>query len=151
MLNAWIGVPGIFGLTGILGLAALAVVRFRCPIRSAASHDRDIASGQLARGIADTQLLRLNYGTFALHAVLMALFTQIPFALRDNGLAGERHWIVYLPVLLVSLLLMLPFLPGRSTAPDAASCCSTRPSRRCSSHRSRWRSPSTRCSHWRSR
>ena len=68
--------------------------------------------------IADAQLLRLNFGTFALHAVLMALFTQVPFALRDNGLAADRHWIVYLPVLVISILVMCPFLrhvdrPGR--------------------------------------
>ena len=37
----------------------------------------------------DPQLLRLNYGIFALHAVLMALFTQVPFALRDNGPRGR--------------------------------------------------------------
>ena len=74
--------------------------------------------GQLRAALRDPQLLRLNYGTFALHAVLMALFTQIPFALRDNGIAPERHWVVYLPVLVLSVLLMLPFLrrvdqPGR--------------------------------------
>ncbi len=109
LLTAWIGVPGIFALTGILGLCALAVVRFVVPDPVTVSHEREIASGQIARVVTDGQLLRLNYGTFALHAVLMALFTQIPFALRDNGLPGERHWIIYLPVLLVSLLLMLPF------------------------------------------
>ena len=95
----------------------------RGPLRGARSRSRratgvDVAAGPARRVLADAQLLRLNYGTFALHAVLMALFTQVPFALRDNGLAAERHWIVYLPVLVVSILLMLPFLrhvdrPGR--------------------------------------
>ena len=74
-------------------------MRFAVPDPERAAHERAVAPGQLARVLRDPQLLRLNYGTFALHAVLMALFTQIPFALRDNGLAGERHWIVYLPVL----------------------------------------------------
>lgn len=118
VLKAWMGVPGIFALTGVLATAAIAMVRFAVPDPVHASHDRDVGPGQLGRAVADLQLLRLNYGTFALHAALMALFTQIPFALRDNGLAAERHWIVYLPVLLVSILLMLPFLrqvdrPGR--------------------------------------
>jgi MFS family permease len=118
LLKAWMGVPGIFALTGVLALGAIAVVHFLVPDPAAASHDREVAPGQLARVLADAQLLRLNYGTFALHAVLMALFAQIPFALRDNGLAGERHWIVYLPVLLASIVFLLPFLkqvdrPGR--------------------------------------
>jgi len=121
VLKAWIGVPGIFTLTGVLAVAAIVVVRFLVPNPDHASHERDVAPGQLARAFADAQLLRLNFGMFTLHAVLMALFTQIPFALRDNGLVVERHWIVYLPVLLVSILLMLPFVrqvdrPARAKA-----------------------------------
>jgi MFS family permease len=110
VLEAWMGVPGIFALTGTLALAAMVVVHFVVPDPVAASRDRRVTPRELARVLADPQLLRLNYRTFALHAVLMVLFTQIPFALRDNGLAGERHWIVYLPVLFFSIVLMLPFL-----------------------------------------
>ena len=40
--------------------------------------------------LADPQLLRLNYGIFALHAVLMALFIAVPFALRDSGARRRR-------------------------------------------------------------
>jgi MFS family permease len=118
VLKAWMGVPGIFALTGILALAAIAVVRYAVPDPDHASNDRSVARGQFAQVLMDMQLVRLNFGTFALHAVLMAMFTQIPFALRDNGLAAERHWVVYFPVLIVSILLMLPFIrqvdrPGR--------------------------------------
>ncbi len=110
VFTAWIGVPGIFVLTGALAIAAMAVVHFAVPTPSRVSQARETSPRQLARVLADPQLLRLNYGTFALHAVLMALFTQIPFALRDNGLPIERHWIVYAPVLVLSMLFMLPFL-----------------------------------------
>jgi MFS family permease len=110
VLKAWIGVPGIFALTGVLALGAIAVVYFAVPDPDGADATRSIAPGQLARVLADAQLLRLNFGMFALHAALMALFIEVPFALRDNGLVPDRHWIVYLPVLVVSILLMLPFL-----------------------------------------
>lgn len=110
VLKALIGVPGIFALTGVLALGAMAVVHFAIPDPAQASPDRSIGRGQFVHVFRDTQLLRLNYGTFALHAALMALFTQIPFALRDNGLAAERHWIVYLPVLVLSILVMIPFV-----------------------------------------
>ena len=110
VLTAWIGVPGIFLLTGALALASMAVVRYAIPDvpRPAGAHA--VPPGALARALRDGPLARLNYGVFALHAVLMALFVQVPFALRDNGLAADRHWLVYLPVLVVSVLLMLPFL-----------------------------------------
>ena len=110
MLKGWIGVPGIFVMTGLLALAAIAVVRFAVPLPVGRAEASAATPGQLRAALRDPQLLRLNYGTFALHAVLMALFTQVPYALRDNGLPAERHWVVYLPVLVVSILLVLPFL-----------------------------------------
>jgi MFS family permease len=110
VLKGSIGVPGIFAMTGALALAAIVVVRFAVPLPDGPARVCAAAGGQMRAALRDPQLLRLNYGTFALHAVLMALFTQVPFALRDNGLPAERHWIVYLPVLAVSILLMLPFL-----------------------------------------
>jgi MFS family permease len=112
LLEGSLGVPGIFWLTGILALSAIAVVHFAVPTPPPARPARDGGSAQLRGVLRNAQLLRLNYGTFALHAVLMALFTQVPFALRDHGLPVERHWVVYLPVLAASLLLMLPFLRG---------------------------------------
>ncbi len=110
VLKGSIGVPGIFVMTGLLALAAIAVVRFAVPMPEQQATASGAASGHLRAVLRDGQLLRLNYGTFALHAVLMALFTQVPFALRDNGMAAERHWVVYFPVLIVSIFLMLPFL-----------------------------------------
>lgn len=109
LLDGLMGVPGIFVLTGLLALAAIAVVRFAVPDPGHAAAPARVP-GALARAARDPQLLRLSYGTFTLHAVLMALFTQVPFALRDNGLAAAQHWWMYLPVLVVSIALMLPFL-----------------------------------------
>ena len=110
LLKAAIGVPGIFALTGFLAVGAIAVVRLAVPDPEPVVVASDSTREQLQRVLGNTQLLRLNYGTFALHAVLMALFTQIPFAIVDLGIAGDRHWIIYLPVLVLSILLMLPFL-----------------------------------------
>ena len=110
LLKAAIGVPGIFALTGILALGAMAVVRYAVPDPGGVRVEREAGVAQLRRVLADPQLLRLNYGTFALHAALMALFAQVPFALVDLGLTGERHWVVYLPVLLLSIVFMLPFI-----------------------------------------
>ena len=84
--------------------------------------------------LADPQLLRLNFGIFALHAMLMALFVQVPFALRDAGIAA------------VAALDGLPAGAGRVGRLDAAAvpAASTVPAaaRRCSPARSRRSSPS---------
>jgi MFS family permease len=104
-----IGVPGIFVMTGVLALAAIAVLKISVPEANAPAARADTrANWKLA--LADRELLRLNYGIFALHAGLLALFVQVPFMLRDNGVAPSRHWLVYLPVLAISVALMLPAL-----------------------------------------
>ena len=54
------------------------------------------------------ELLRLDFGVFALHAVLMALWLVVPLSLRKAGLAADSHWQVYFPVLLLSMVLIVP-------------------------------------------
>lgn len=109
-LDRMIGVPGIFGLTGVLALGAMGVVYGVVPGASAEAHHHEPRheAGEFWRVLKDPQLLRLNYGILALHAVLMALFITIPFSLRDAGLELAHHWKVYLPALLGSFALMLP-------------------------------------------
>lgn len=109
LLNAVIGVPGIFALTGVLAFGAIGVVRFGIPA-SAARPAGNAPRGGFARVLANRALLRLNYGIFALHALFMALFIEMPFALRDNGLPASRQWAVYLPVVVLSVALMWPFV-----------------------------------------
>src|SRR5690606_8302356 len=61
--------------------------------------------------LADRKLSGLYISIFILHMILMASFVVIPLTLRDfAGLASDLHWQIYLPVLIVSGLIMLPFL-----------------------------------------
>jgi len=112
-----IGVPGIFVMTGVLALTAIAVLKRAVPDPEAPPMRLD-TSALWKRALADRELLRLNYGIFALHAALLALFVQVPFMLRDGGIPPSRHWLVYLAVLVASVVLMWPALrqadrPGR--------------------------------------
>ena len=68
-----------------------------------ARRQRERLARSLAQSLRDPQLARLNYGIFALHAVLMALFIAVPFSLRDAGLPVDEHWKVDLPVMLGSV------------------------------------------------
>ncbi|HNQ05306.1 MAG TPA: MFS transporter [Thiobacillaceae bacterium] len=109
----WIGVPGMFALTGVLSLAAIPVLLYVTPRpgHSAFHSDAQASPARLGDVLRDTELLRLNWGIFALHAAQMAMFTVVPFALVQAGNLGvEHHWLVYLPVLLGSLLLMVPVI-----------------------------------------
>jgi predicted MFS family arabinose efflux permease len=107
-LNRLIGVPGIFLLTGVLALGAMLIVWRVVPDPQAPAAPARGTLAEFRALLVDGQLLRLNYGIFVLHAVLMAMFIAIPFALRDAGLPLEQHWHLYLPVMLLSFVLMLP-------------------------------------------
>ncbi|HEY8085955.1 MAG TPA: MFS transporter [Methylophilaceae bacterium] len=110
-LGQWIGLTGIFGLTGVLALMAMLVVRFVIP-DPAVSHfhsDAQASAGKLKEVLHNPQLLRLNFGIFALHAAQTAMFMVVPFALKKAGdLDVNHHWQVYLPIMLVSFVLMVP-------------------------------------------
>jgi len=107
-LDRMIGVPGIFALTGVLALVAIVVMWRYIPDAPAKPPAPGRALKDFWQVLMDPQLARLNWGIFALHAVLMAMFIVVPFSLRDAGLAVGEHWKVYLPVILGSFVLMLP-------------------------------------------
>lgn len=110
-LNHMVGVPGIFLLTGVLSIVAIGVVYRAVPdVPQGQRRPGYWPAGHFLRVLKDAQLLRLNYGMFVLHAVLMALFIAVPFSLRDTGLRLDRHWQVYLPVMLGSFALMVPII-----------------------------------------
>ena len=113
IVNSWIGVPGIFWLTSGLALGGVFFVKWVVPnpVRSSFHRDAMTAPALIRSVISNSQLLRLNVGVFILHFMLTATFVAVPWALRDYaGLPSAEHWEVYLPVMLVSLSVMVPFV-----------------------------------------
>ncbi len=110
VLNQWIGVPGIFAMTGVLALLAMIVVKkiIPDPQISRFHSDTEASAASFGSVLRDTQLLRLNYGIFALHATLMGLWLVVPLTLRQAGMEANDHWQIYLPVLLLSIVLIIP-------------------------------------------
>ncbi len=108
----WIGVPGMFAMTGGLALLAVLVIRFVTPNpgKTAFHSDAEANPARLGDVLRNNELLRLNWGIFSLHAAQMAMFMVVPFALVEGGLDAARHWQVYLPVLLASLILLVPVI-----------------------------------------
>jgi MFS family permease len=106
-LYAAIGMGGLFALTGILAIAAIGVVTWIVPAAPPRIEHDDPATAKTV--VFDPQLLRLNFGIFALHTVQMAMFVVVPVLLVERAqLPLPNHWWVYLPVVLVSFALMMP-------------------------------------------
>ena len=105
LLYASIGMSGMFLLVAALAVAAIAVVLFIVPPAPPRSPER----ASFFQVLRDPELMRMNFGVFALHAIQMSMFVVLPTVLVNaGGLAISEHWKLYLPVVLVSFVLMLP-------------------------------------------
>lgn len=111
LLGASIGMSGILMITSCLALLAMAILYLVTPdpeYRSPDNGDK-ISLSILSAIIKDRGLMQLNLGIFILHAVMASNFIIIPIALSDYaGLAPQHHWKVYLPVIIVSFILIAP-------------------------------------------
>ena len=100
VLAAWAGLPGLFGLTAVLALGGVAVMRWWVPAEP--SEQKDPGRRGLSWVLSNPSLLRLNVGVFVLHAVQMAMWVAIPGLLVSAGVVTAHHWWVYLPTVLLS-------------------------------------------------
>ncbi len=105
-----IDVPGIFVLTGALALLAVLFVAYLIPnpVITRFHSGSGASRKQFGEVLRNRDLLRLDFGIFSLHAILMSVFMQVPFVLKKNGLDVAHHWQVYLPVMLLAFVLMVP-------------------------------------------
>lgn len=113
LLNGWIGVPGIFTLTAVLAVGGIAVIVWLVPTPAVTRSHREAEAvpAQFGRVLRNPELLRLDFGILMLHTILTASFVVLPLILRDQaGVAASAHWKIYLPVLVCSVLAMLPLI-----------------------------------------
>jgi predicted MFS family arabinose efflux permease len=113
LLAESIGVRGIFWVIAGLAIVGMLLVLFAVPEIKNQQFQREAEAvpSQFMDVLKNTQLLRLDVGVFILHAILTAMFIVVPFLLRDQaGLDSLSHWEVYLPVMLLSFVLMVPLI-----------------------------------------
>lgn len=127
-----IGVPGIFLLTAVLCVLAIAAV-LMLPTAPVKRFEDFQARARLRDVFLHGQLMRLNLGIFSLHMAQMALFVVIPLRLVELDLAVAHHWTVYLPAVLVSLAFLMPVLK-HAEKKDAPRNCLLAPFAWCWSH-----------------
>src|SRR5580704_14034707 len=111
IIASFVGVGGIFWLMVGLALAGIAITEFIVPNppRMRVHRDAEAVPALIGAVLRDRELLRLDFGIFALHAMLTASFLVVPGLLCSTlGLPEHDQWMVYLPVLLASVAAMVP-------------------------------------------
>ncbi|WP_024299705.1 MFS transporter [Methylomicrobium lacus] len=112
LIASYIGIHGIFWLISALALVAILIILLLVPNpRQPKKHrEAEVVPGHFSDALTNVELLRLNYGIFILHLVMTASFVVVPLLMRDAGLIPAQHWMVYLPVFVLSLAFMIPFI-----------------------------------------
>jgi len=111
ILAHFIGVTGIFWVMVVLAVVGIAITIYVVPSppRLRRHRDAETVPSLVVAVLKNTELLRLDVGIFALHAMLTASFLVVPGLLRNTlNVSTQNDWMVYLPVLVTSVVVMLP-------------------------------------------
>ena len=109
LLYRWVGLSGVFYVMGALSLIAIWLLFAAVPKAPPPAHaEPPVRARDLPSLLMEAELVRLNVGIFVLHVSQMAMFVVVPPMLVEAGLALPLHWKFYLPVVLVSFVLMVP-------------------------------------------
>jgi MFS family permease len=99
-----VGLSGLFAITGLLALGCIGVVLWWTPPEPA--QHKNAPRGRLREVLTFAPLVRLNIGVFVLHAVQLAMWVAVPAMLVQAGLEKQSHWMVYLPAVAASVVVM---------------------------------------------
>ncbi len=111
VLDATVGVPGIFVAMLLMALAGIALIMFAVPPEPPRSGRDAPPLSRLRELTLRPALFRLHLGMFAMHFMITATFLAVPAVLaEDLGLAPGGHWKVYLGVFVASIAGTIPLV-----------------------------------------
>ena len=105
------GLPGLFAFSALLSLLAIVLLWTVVP-RSVSHHVFSAKyDGKLRGVLLNPPLLILNISVFMMNAMLTAAFVAMPLLLeRQLDMPLHQQWQLYLPVMLLSALVMVGLL-----------------------------------------
>ncbi|QMT61382.1 MFS transporter [Legionella sp. PC997] len=113
-ITHYFGLSGIFYLTTLLAIAGIVLLNLVIPkpVSERFHIDSETNPALLKQVVSNIQLQRLNIGIFCQHFILTATFFAIPYILRKQVEHGHlsQQWHFYLPLMLISFILMIPFI-----------------------------------------
>lgn len=110
--NVW-GMAGVFGVTGVLAILCLPLVKWvvpECPKQSTGETLPRLE--HVVKLFVSPALWRLNVSVLLLHMLITLLFVQLPTSLLNVDIPLSEHWFFYAPVLLVSVVFLALLMRG---------------------------------------
>ncbi|MBW7982084.1 MFS transporter [Enterobacillus tribolii] len=107
-----IGLSGLFWMIAALALAGIVLTLFLVPVpkHHVLNRDSGIVKGSFRKVLANSRLLKLNFGILCVHTLLMSSFVALPPLMEQAGLARSDQWKVYLVTMLISFISVVPFI-----------------------------------------
>ncbi|MFS2222448.1 MFS transporter [Pantoea sp. B65] len=106
------GLHALFWMIALL--ATLGIVITLLVVPTSPHHVLNRESGMVKASIrevlANSRLLKLNFGILCLHILLMSSFVALPGQFEQAGFPAEQHWKVYLVTMLVAFAGVVPFI-----------------------------------------
>lgn len=111
LLEAVIGVAGIFWVMAVLAILGLILLRFAVPAQGEELVDPAAVRIPTLRVALLPELRGYFAGVFGLHFILTATFLSVPLVLlHELGITEGEHWKIYLGVFLTSFLGTVPLI-----------------------------------------
>lgn len=113
ILEAHIQVSGLFWLAGTMAIVGIFITLIAVPnAHHPCFHcDSETIPNQLKAMINQSELFSLDVGVFILHAILASCFIALPITILPLIKAADiAQWVLYLPVLILSFIVMIPWI-----------------------------------------
>lgn len=111
-LIGWFSIDGLFWITAGSAVLGIVILHTVVPEPGQCQYSADTGANlpTMKKLFSNRQLQRLNVSIFMLHLLITAVFFVVPLQLRDAGISDDRHWLVYLPAVIVSIGVMVPLI-----------------------------------------
>jgi MFS family permease len=112
LLAAYAGFSGLFLFSAVAGTLGIVICWKVIPTPAMVTTNLNTAvvTQKLKATLMDRSLLPVNVGVLFLHYFLTSSFLVFPLLLRHLGIADASHSVYYLGILVISAVLMAPFV-----------------------------------------
>lgn len=110
-INAWFHLAGIFWATLVFALLGLVLLYTMVPNPAVLAPHPEVESepGYFKTVLSNPELLRLDFGVFALHCMMTALFIAIPILLSNHLFIAAHHQVwLYLIIMILAFMIAMP-------------------------------------------
>lgn len=112
IVTHYFGLNALFWMIALLATLGIVLTLWVVPDSHTHVLNREsgMVKGCFRKVLVNPKLLKLNFGIFCLHILLMSTFVALPGQLVLAGFPSSQHWKIYLFTMLISFACVLPLI-----------------------------------------